>query len=344
MQFGRVRRALGDSAIDLLAVLVQPGTPRPSRPPVRIRLPPEIAPHGCGGQAQLSGDAADRPALTLQFVDPFEPLDTTPSFRLMGLLAGRGRGRITRPGKDRCLGRRSILDGRRLGLKDRGFRGRLSRLHGHAFRGRLSRLHGRGFRDRLSRLHDHAFRGRLGLLQRLRDRPGLPLEEPLDRLAQVLQQMPTIGDLLGVRGRFGGGLDVVGPAVPADQFDTRMLFEPLLHRLGVAVGQEIHDVAPLQIHHDGAVTPPFAPGPIVDPDDAERGRGIVLDPLDAPQERVRTGRHGQTGGEAGTGLATEGIADRLVGLAEPGCGASVRLGEAREALGEEASGTLRLRA
>jgi hypothetical protein len=62
------------------------------------------------------------------------------------------------------------------------------------------------------------------------------------------------------------------------------------------------------------------------------------------QERVRASRHGQDIGKVGSGFATEGRADRLVGLAEPGCGASIRLGEPRKALGEDASRTLRLRA
>lgn len=42
------------------------------------------------------------------------------------------------------------------------------------------------------------------------------------------------------------------------------------------------------------------------------------------------------------GLAAEVIADRLVSLAEPGCGPSVRLGESREALDEDVSWTCRL--
>jgi hypothetical protein len=73
-------------------------------------------------------------------------------------------------------------------------------------------------------------------------------------------------------------------------------------------------------------------------------RGGGAEPLDPSEKRIRAGGHGQASGESGAGLATEGAADRLVGLAEPRGGASVRLGEAREALGEDASRAVRLRA
>ncbi len=74
-----------------------------------------------------------------------------------------------------------------------------------------------------------------------------------------------------------------------------------------------------------------------------RGEGAeaVLKLLDASDEGVGTGGHRQADVESGPGLATEGPTDRLVGLAKPGCGVRVRLGETREALGEGASRTLR---
>src|SRR5690348_9192441 len=113
MQFGRVRTTLGDPTVDLFAIPVHPGSRRPSRPPIRTGRPPEIAPHGLAVQAQLVGDAADRPALALQLVDPLEPLDAPPSLPLPGLLSWRGHGRTTRRGRARCLGSRPPLDGRR---------------------------------------------------------------------------------------------------------------------------------------------------------------------------------------------------------------------------------------
>jgi hypothetical protein len=59
---------------------------------------------------------------------------------------------------------------------------------------------------------------------------------------------------------------------------------------------------------------------------------------------IGAGGHGQALGDSGPGLTTEGPANRLVGLAQPGCGARVRLGEPREPLGEDESRAFRLQA
>src|SRR5512135_2972644 len=190
----------------------------------------------------------------------------------------------------------------------------------------------------------YGFRSRLWRVQSLRDRPGLPLEKPLNRLTQVLQQMPAIGDLLGIGRRFGSGLGIVRPAVPADQFDAGMSREPGLDRFRVTVGQQINDPATLQVHDDGPVASPLAPGPVVDTDEPRGRSRLVLELLDAPEQRIRAGRHGQADGQARAGLATQGTADRAVGLAEPRGGSCVRGGEPRETLGEDATRAVGLRA
>ena len=74
---------------------------------------------------------------------------------------------------------------------------------------------------------------------------------------------------------------------------------------------------------------------VIQTDESRGGRRSRPRLLDPSEEGVGTGGHGQALGESGPGLTTEGIADRLVGLAEPGGGARVRLGEAWEPLGED---------
>src|SRR3954471_5993389 len=123
-----------------------------------------------------------------------------------------------------------------------------------------------------------------------------------------------------------------------------MPVEPSLHGLGVAVGQRIDDRTPLQVHHDGAVGLALAPGPVVDANETGWGRRVMSDLLDAPEQRVGADGHGEAEGQSGPGLAPEGVADRLVGPAEPGRGASEWLGEPREALGEDAPRAVRERA
>ena len=181
------------------------------------------------------------------------------------------------------------------------------------------------------------FRRRLGSLKGLTDDCGLPLEQTFDGLAQILQQMPAIDDLLCLGCCIDGRLGVGRPAVPADEFDARMIVEPLLDGFGIAVGQEIDHVAPLKIHDDGAVPLAFEPGPVVDPNEAGRRRGVVLEPLDASEQRVWAGGHGEENGQAGAGFASESKPNRSVGLAEAvGC-TSIRPSEPLKSLGKEAA-------
>src|SRR5262249_28004867 len=83
---------------------------------------------------------------------------------------------------------------------------------------------------------------------------------------------------------------------------------------------------------------------VIDSDEARWWRGVVLELLDLSAQRVRAGGYGLADGESGPGLATEGTSDRRMGLANPGSGARMRLGNPREALGADVSWTLRLRA
>jgi hypothetical protein len=98
------------------------------------------------------------------------------------------------------------------------------------------------------------------------DRVALSLEQALDSLPQVLQQVPSIGDLLRFGCSFRCRLGVRGCTVPADKFNTRVLLEPVLHTLSIAVRQEIDNLSPLQVDYDGAVPSPFAPRPIIQTD------------------------------------------------------------------------------
>src|SRR5512135_1041386 len=96
----------------------------------------------------------------------------------------------------------------------------------------------------------------------------MSLEQAFDGLAHVLQEMPTIGDLLGLGRRLGGGLRVGRRTVAADQLDAGVGLEPGPDGRSVTIGQEIDDVARLEVDDDGAVALPFAPGPVVDADES----------------------------------------------------------------------------
>ena len=65
----------------------------------------------------------------------------------------------------------------------------------------------------------------------------MALKQTFDGLAHVLQQVPSIGDLLGLGCGFGGRLRVGRRTIAADQLDAGMSLEPRPDGRGVAVGK-----------------------------------------------------------------------------------------------------------
>jgi hypothetical protein len=63
----------------------------------------------------------------------------------------------------------------------------------------------------------------------------MTLQRTFDDLADVLQQMPSIGDLRRVGRGLGGGPGVGRRTVAADQLDAGVGFEPRLGGRGVTI-------------------------------------------------------------------------------------------------------------
>jgi hypothetical protein len=85
------------------------------------------------------------------------------------------------------------------------------------------------------------------------------------RFAEVLEQVPAIGDLEGGRRSIGGTFNVeVGP-VAADDFHTRMRPQPAGKALGRSLGQQINRSMTLEVTQNGAVPLAATKGPIINP-------------------------------------------------------------------------------
>ncbi len=67
------------------------------------------------------------------------------------------------------------------------------------------------------------------------------------RFAQVAQQVPTIGNLNGLRSSAAGGFGVDATAVAADDLGTGMLWQPRSYCVGVAIGKQVDYPAGLQV-------------------------------------------------------------------------------------------------
>ena len=111
--------------------------------------------------------------------------------------------------------------------------------------------------------------------------------------------MPAICDLDGVGQSARGCLTVAAAAIARHDLDPGMPGKPGLDRRDLAVGQELHDPAPLQIADDRSIAMISAKGPVIDPDGGERlGSRAGLAPHDTQQGVIADGQH-QPLGEAG---------------------------------------------
>jgi hypothetical protein len=75
-------------------------------------------------------------------------------------------------------------------------------------------------------------------------------------LAQVVPQVPTVGDLDRVRRGLAGSLGVGASAVPADHQGSRMVPQPAREGAGLPISKQIHRLVGGHVHQDGAVDMP----------------------------------------------------------------------------------------
>ena len=83
---------------------------------------------------------------------------------------------------------------------------------------------------------------------------GMEGERHFQRLGQVLQQMKAVSDLHRRRGTPTRPLGVSAGAVACDHRDTGMRAQPRRERVRLAIGQQRHRTAALQIHQHSTVS------------------------------------------------------------------------------------------
>src|SRR6202453_4409496 len=106
---------------------------------------------------------------------------------------------------------------------------------------------------------------------RIPDRRLIAAKLALDRFAEVLHQMKTGGDLLGLRWSLPRGLGIEAGTVPADHDHVWVIPEPIGHGRRRTIRQHVHHRTALQIHDDRAVLVALPPRPVVDASHTDRG-------------------------------------------------------------------------
>ncbi len=134
-------------------------------------------------------------------------------------------------------------------------------------------------------------------------------------------------------------------AVRSHDLDPGMPLQPVGHGGGLAVGQQVDDLATFQIAQDRAVALTAPPGPIID---AEHARCAVCLRGSATsheaQQRVGADRQAEAPRQACAGFTAERETEVVLEVAEAVSAACAGLSNAGEALGEDTARAMWLRA
>jgi hypothetical protein len=115
--------------------------------------------------------------------------------------------------------------------------------------------------------------------------PAMPGDGLVGIFAQVVPQMPAIGDLDRARRPGTGALSVRAGSVPADHGRAGMRFQPRLDGGRLAVGQHVHHVTGAHVDQHGPVDVPFLQGEVVDTENLRCPGGLALgEGRDQPQD------------------------------------------------------------
>jgi hypothetical protein len=107
----------------------------------------------------------------------------------------------------------------------------------------------------------------------------------------VLHEMPTVGDLCGIRQRPGRSQRIATAAISRDNGDLWLTGEPRLRCSRLAVWQQCDRLASFKVANDRSVALVSPPRPVVDPHDRRRGEERATAPSDDTKKRVVT--HGE---------------------------------------------------
>lgn len=130
-------------------------------------------------------------------------------------------------------------------------------------------------------------------IQRLggRTQRGPALEQArFDHFTEVLEQMLTVGDLRRLRRAGGRCLNGGITSFAGDDLDARMLAQSGDDRLDRTIRSHLGNPMTLEINDDRAVAVAFAPGPVVNADDAWCRRHREFGSTDPGQERIGADR------------------------------------------------------
>lgn len=150
-------------------------------------------------------------------------------------------------------------------------------------------------------------------------------EQPLERFAQIHQQVPTVRDLDRPGRALARAFGISASPIATEDLDARMILQPGGERCGGSLRQYINHLMAFLVDQDGAVGATALTGPVIHPQHAGYCRRGQRQRAHQPQKRHPADLPAKTSTQASAGPTAEGQPNALQGRAEDGAAASVAL-------------------
>jgi len=128
-------------------------------------------------------------------------------------------------------------------------------------------------------------RCRLGLAGLVAQAGAVPGSGPLDRVGEVVEQVPPVGHLDCERGAAGGAFGVAAAPVAADHLHAGAAVQPRPEGVRGSFREQVDGAAGLDVHQHGAVDVAAAQREVIDAQHPRRGERRLRQGADQPQQR-----------------------------------------------------------
>ena len=167
----------------------------------------------------------------------------------------------------------------------------------------------------------------------------VPVPKSLNRLAEIAQEVPSIGDLDSTRGTLTDAFGVGTRTIAGDDLDTGPTTQLGSDGGGLTIGQEIDHVVRLEVHQHRAVPTAPPPCPVVDAKDTRRWRDLrTSTSRSKTQQGIWARWNRDTHSQARPSFAAERKTEGVLEISQPPGSTARKGGNFREALGERPTG------
>jgi hypothetical protein len=163
----------------------------------------------------------------------------------------------------------------------------------------------------------------------------MPIEDPFDHIAEIVDDMEAIGNLDCLWGAARRSLSISRTPISCQDLNTGMGFEPVRQGARRTILKQLDGAAQLFIDQDGPVRPATPLTPVVHPEHMRGSHRRQWGLRDQPQQRRATRAEAMPPSQSRSRLTAQGAREieqqPVLGQRAP----SARRGQVRQALGED---------